>query len=149
MQQQHEEEKQQQEEDKDMHIDEINDSEDEELIEIEGEQIEIERNEEIEGNNVSTCESINRFKKCCTKVKMMKTLFSCGNFHDQCGVLESFLMDPKLKEHRKKLNVLNEKDSLKIETFDNIAKIMSHSSPNKKGNLEVNKKYFRIVYLHQ
>ena len=68
--QQHEEEKQQQEEDKDMHIDEINDSEDEELIEIEGEQIQRESNNEIEGNDVSTCESMNRFKKCRTKVKI-------------------------------------------------------------------------------
>lgn len=56
-------------------------------------------NDEIEVMGVSKCESIYCTRKCCSKMKMIKTLISCGNFNDQCDVLKSFLMDPQLEEH--------------------------------------------------
>ena len=133
---------QQQEEEKDI-IDEIYDLEDKENTESGKKNIVIEMNDELEETGVSKCESIYRTRKWRSKMKMIKTLISCGNFNDQCDVLESFLMDSQLEEHRSKLNIFNQKDSLKIESFDNIAKIMSYSSPQKKGNLEVNKKMFQ------
>ena len=123
---------QQQEEEKDI-IDEIYDLEDKENAEIEKKNIVIEMNDELEETGVSKCESIYRTRKWCSKMKMIKTLISCGSFNDQCDVLESFLMDSQLEEHRSKLNIFNQKDSLKIESFDNIAKIMSYSSPQKKA----------------
>ena len=71
-------------------------------------------NDELEETGVSKCESIYRTRKCRSKMKMIKTLISCGNFNDQCDVLESFLMDSQLEEHRSKLNIFNQKESKKI-----------------------------------
>ena len=149
IEQQQQQEKQQQEEDKHTSVERLDDQEDEEVIVFEGENIEMERDEEIECMGITTSESRGCYKKSRTKAKMIKTLLSGGNFEDQCGILKSFLMDSQLKEHAKKLNIFNARDTFKIETFDNIASIMSHSSPNKKGNLNVHKKCFRIVWLHQ
>jgi hypothetical protein len=88
---------QQQEEDKDI-IDEIYDLEYKENIQSE-KSIVIEMNDELEVMGVSKCESIYHTRKCRSKMKMIKTLISCGNFNDQCDVLKSFLMDPQLEEH--------------------------------------------------
>ena len=56
-------------------------------------------NDELEETGVSKCESIYHTRKWRSKMKMIKTLISCGNFNDQCDVLKSFLMDPQLEEH--------------------------------------------------
>ena len=74
---------QQQEEEKDI-IDEIYDLEDKENTESGKKNIVIEMNDELEETGVSKNESIYCTRKWRSKMKMIKTLISCGNLNDQC-----------------------------------------------------------------
>ena len=74
---------------------------------------------------------------------MWKLLESSGSFCVQCKLLDSFLSMPQLKEHREKLQLNKEYDELKIKSFDNLAKIVSHTSAKKKGNTASDKQIFQ------
>ena len=61
----------------------------------------------------------------------------------QCNLLDSFMSMPQLKEHREKLQLNKEYDELKIKSFDNLAKTVSHTSAKKKGNTASDKQFFQ------
>jgi hypothetical protein len=66
---------------------------------------------------------------------LIQTLISAGNFEKQCYLLKSFLSSPELKEHVQKLRIYQPEDEMKIKSFDNLAKVMSLSSPKKKRSI--------------
>ena len=76
---------------------------------------------------------------------MIQTLLSSGNFDDQCYLLKSFLSSTELKQHVLKLRIYQPEDEMKIKSFDNLAKVMSLSSPKKKTNITNEKNIFKIV----
>ena len=71
---------------------------------------------------------------------MLTMLQSSGSCSIQCKVLSEFLSMPQLKEHIEKLNIQNKYYELKSKSFDNLAKMISHTSVKKGGNTEANKK---------
>ena len=60
---------------------------------------------------------------------------------------EIFLYSPQLKDHVKELQIDQTEERIKIESFDNLAEIMSYSSPKKKGNINCSKKAFQDCVL--
>ncbi len=98
-------------------------------------------------NSKSTSSGTLRKQKSRAKSKLVDTILSFGNFEDQCSLLESFLHASQLKDHFKKLQIMNPDDKVKIDSFNNLAHIMSHSSPTKKGNIQSDKKMFQECVL--
>ena len=98
-------------------------------------------NEECDVNNIY--EGTSCHMKKCGKKLLIQTLISSGNFDDQCYLLKSFLSSPELKEHVHKLRIYQPEDEMKIESFDNLAKVMSLSSPKKKRNIKNETKCFQ------
>ena len=60
---------------------------------------------------------------------------------------EIFFILTQLKEHVKELQIDQTEERIKIESFDNLAEIMSYSSPKKKGNINCSKKAFQDCVL--
>ena len=52
-----------------------------------------------------------------------------------------------MKDHVKELQIDQTEERIKIESFDNLAEIMSYSSPKKKGNINCSKKAFQDCVL--
>ena len=103
-----------------------------------------------ENNSISVSRSTSTYcvQKSQAKAKLINLLLSVDNFSDQYSVLKSFLYSPQLKEHVKELQIDQTEERIKIESFDNLAEIMSYSSPKKKKILILVRKLFRIVYWH-
>ena len=99
-------------------------------------------NEECDVNDINE-EKSSRLKKFRKKTILIQTLISVGNFEKQCDLLKSFLSSPELKEHVKMLRIYQPEDEMKIKSFDNLAKVMSLSSPKKKKSLTNEKKCFQ------
>jgi len=99
-------------------------------------------NEECDVNDINEGTSY-RKKKFRKKTILIQTLISAGNFEKQCDLLKSFLSSPELKEHVKMLRIYQPEDEMKIESFDNLAKVMSLSSPKKKKSLTNETKCFQ------
>ena len=74
-------------------------------------------------------------------------MLSIDSFSDQCSALKPFLYLPQLKEHVKELQIDQIEERIKIESFDNLAEIMSYSSSKKKGSINYSKKAFQDCVL--
>jgi hypothetical protein len=99
-------------------------------------------NEECDVNDIN--EGTSYCKKKYRKITILiQTLISVGNVEKQCYLPKSFLSSPELKEHVQKLRTYQPEDEIKIKSFDNLAKIMSLSSPKKKRNITNETKCFQ------
>jgi len=97
--------------------------------------VSVESDDDVSADGYSSVSSVSsslRVKKLRAKALIISSLTSVGSFRDQCSLLKSVLSSPVLEKHVTQLRIQNSKDQVKIESFDNLAELLSFSSPPKR-----------------